>query len=81
MVVTYVIVGLCGGGTILVAQYIGMKKDQDVKESIGTLFSVLMMTALIVTVVVIAFSDALLHLINTPEASFEKQKTICLSVC
>ena len=81
MVVTYVIIGLCGGGTILVAQYIGMKKDQDVKESIGTLFSVLMMTALIVTVVVIAFSDALLHLINTPEASFEKAKdylVICM---
>lgn len=81
MVVTYVIIGLCGGGTILVAQYIGMKKKQDVKESIGTLFSVLMFAAVAVTFVIVLFSNPLLRLINTPVESFDKAKdylVICM---
>jgi putative MATE family efflux protein len=44
-VVVMVVSGLTVGGTILVGQYFGAKRERDVSETIGTLFSVLAMAA------------------------------------
>ena len=42
-VVVMIVAGLTVGGTILVGQYYGAKREKDVSETIGTLFSVLLL--------------------------------------
>jgi hypothetical protein len=44
-VVVMVVAGLTVGGTVLVGQYFGAKREKDVSETIGTLFTVLALAA------------------------------------
>lgn len=70
LVVTNVIVGFSIGGTVLIAQYLGAKMMEEVKESIGTLFTVFLIAAATVTVVMLIFGASCLRLLNTPDISF-----------
>ena len=70
LVVTNVIVGFSIGGTVLIAQYLGAKMMKDVKETIGTLFTIFLLSALVVTVVLLATGSGCLKLLNTPDESF-----------
>lgn len=36
-ILTNIVVGLCSGGTVLIAQYLGAKRQQDMKDTIATL--------------------------------------------
>lgn len=65
-------IGLAQGGTVLVAQYYGAKKIRDVQETIGTIFSFLVLLSIILTVIMFALSGPMLHLINTPAESFDE---------
>ena len=47
--VTYMIIGLCNGGAIMTAQYAGMKSHSDIKETIGTTFSIMFILSIIST--------------------------------
>lgn len=73
--------GLTVSGTVLVGQYIGARKQKDASETVGTMFSMLGIAALVMTVVMIALSSPMLRLLNTPEESFAHAKEyliICL---
>lgn len=63
-------IGLAQGGTVLVAQYSGAKRYEDVSQTIGTMFSFLMLLSLGLTVVMLALSHPILSLIQTPPESF-----------
>jgi len=80
--ITMLVLGLVTGGTVMIAQYIGAKREKDMEETIGTLFTLMCLLAVVFTVILIAFSDNLLNLINTPPESFAEAKsyfTICSS--
>ncbi len=62
--------GLTVSGTVLVGQYIGAKKPKDVSETVGTMFSMLAIAGIFLTIVMIALSAPLLQLLNTPAESF-----------
>ncbi len=49
MTVTYMIIGLCNGGAIMTAQYAGRKSEDDIKETIGTTFTLMLILAAIST--------------------------------
>lgn len=78
--ITFMIVGLCNGGTIMVAQYLGAKKEKDVKETIGTTFTLMFLLSVILTVGMLTLSKPLLHILNTPAEAFEKTE-IYLNIC
>ena len=80
LVVTNVIVGFSIGGTVLIAQYLGAKKMEDVKQSIGTLFTIFFIAAAVVTVIMLIFGKKSLELLNTPEGSF-KDALDYLNIC
>lgn len=80
MLVTNFVVGFTVGGTVLVAQYFGAKRERDVRESIGTLFTLLAAAAVVMTAVFIALSEPALKLLNTPAESFSNAKTY-LNIC
>ena len=81
MMVNFLVMGLATGGTVLVGNYIGAKRDKDVRETASTVFCLLPLTAIGLMIIFIALSAPLLRLIQTPVESFEGAKAymnICL---
>lgn len=79
--VAMMVSGLTVAGTVMVGQYIGAKKPKDASQTVGTMFSVLGILGVVLTVLMIALSGPLLRLLNTPEESFayaQEYLNICL---
>jgi len=60
------VAGLTVGGTVLVGQYFGAKQEKDVSETIGTMFSLMALVGLAITVIMILLTDWVLHVLNVP---------------
>lgn len=79
--VAMMVSGLTVAGTVMVGQYIGAKKPKDASQTVGTMFSILGILGVVLTVLMIALSGPLLRLLNTPEESFayaQEYLDICL---
>jgi len=61
------IIGIATGGTIVISQFFGAKDFKKVKRAIDTLFIVMAISAVIMTVVGLAFSEDIFRLIKLPE--------------
>lgn len=73
-IITSIISGLTLGGTVLVGQYVGMKKDKEVKETIATNLSLFFIVGVVLTILLMAFSSPVLTALQTPQAAFEGAK-------
>ncbi len=71
-IVTNLVIGLAAGATVLIGQYLGAGQKRALEETIGTLFSTLLVAAVVLSVVMIAFRVPILRLIQTPEESFDE---------
>ncbi len=79
--VAMMVSGLTVSGTVMVGQYIGARKQKDASETVGTMFTLMAIVGLVLMAVMMLFSDALLHLLNTPLEAFAHAKEyliICL---
>lgn len=56
--------GLSVGGTVLVAQYFAARKPSDVSQTIGTMFSLLLICAAVISTLVLIFLRPILSLMN-----------------
>ena len=72
--------GLTVAGTVMVGQYIGAKKPDDASKSVGTMFSMLGIAGIVLTVVMMILSGPLLRLLNCPEEAFEHAQSY-LNIC
>ena len=82
MVITYTIIGLCNGAAIMTAQYAGRKSEKDIKETIGTSLTIMLILSAFVTVFSLILSSSILRAINTPDEVFGLTKsyfTICMT--
>ena len=70
LLIVKLIVGLASGGTVLIAQYAGAKRDDQIKGTIGTMFTIYVVAAAVLTGLVVAFLDPILNLMQTPAESF-----------
>lgn len=70
-IITSLITGLTLGSTILVGKYTGMEEEEEVKKTIGTTLTIFAIAAVILTVLMLLFTDRILILLKTPEESFE----------
>lgn len=80
--VAMMISGLTVAGTVLVGQYVGARKNKDATETTGTMFSMLGIAGIALTVIMILLSGPILRLLNCPEESFAHAQSylnICLS--
>lgn len=77
-ILTNIIAGLCTGGTILIAQYLGAKDKEAVKQTVATLITTLMITAVLITVVMLFTKEPLLRLLQTPAESFDESNRYLL---
>ena len=60
------IIGIASGGTIVIAQFFGAKNYNKVKRAIDTLFIVMAVFAVIMTVVGVTFSEQIFRLMKLP---------------
>ena len=72
-----IIMGLAGAGQTIISQYVGMKDKEGLQKIIGTMFSVLAILSIAETFLGIAFSEALLRLINVPEEAMGDAAASC----
>lgn len=56
--------GLSVGGTVLVAQYFAARRNKDVSETIGTVFSLLLICAVVISALVLIFLRPILQIMN-----------------
>lgn len=64
--VNSLIVGLTMGGTVLLAQYLGAGREEDARQTIGTMFTMFGFVGAGIMALMYAFAPFLLRLLNTP---------------
>lgn len=69
------ITGITMAGTVFIAQYIGSKRIKDLKETIGTIFFLFGLLALIIMIGLLLFSGPALKAISTPAEAFGQART------
>ena len=65
-ILTQAISGFSSGGTVLISRYMGAKRDEDLQETIETLFSVFAAAALLFTAVMLLCNNAIIRMMQIP---------------
>lgn len=68
--ITNMVFGLSAGGTVLIGQYLGAGDRKALRDTIGTLLSVLMALGAVFTIGLLLLRSPILRAIQTPEPSF-----------
>lgn len=66
MLLTFVAMGFSNAGQVIISQYVGAGQRDKIGKMIGTLFTILMSCAAVMTIVFLAIHPYLLNWINTP---------------
>ncbi len=70
-ILNFIVMGFAGAGQIIIARSIGQKDQEAVRKTIGTMFSVLLTAAIVMSVVCFFCREWLLRLVNTPAESYD----------
>lgn len=65
-------IGISVGATVLIGQYLGAGKREELKKTIGTLIVSLTVIAIVATMLMVIFKEPLLRLIGIPEEAFSE---------
>lgn len=68
---TFLVMGFSNAGQVILSQYIGAGQHDRVKGTIGTMFTVTFLMAILLSVFCSIFLDDFLRLMNTPQECFE----------
>ena len=80
LILTNFVVGLTVGGTVLIGQYFGARRYEDMKKTISTMLSVLFLISIALTVIMLLLSGPILRRIRVPEEAFEQAQRY-LNIC
>lgn len=67
---TMVCLGFSNGGQVLVSQALGSGKKREINNIIGTLFSLISLLGIVLSVVLLAFRPNIMTVMNIPEESY-----------
>ncbi len=70
-IATNIVVGLCAGATVIIAQHMGTGNKNAIKETISTLIISLLVVGVALMGVMFLLSTQILHWINTPADAFQ----------
>ncbi|HOQ07135.1 MAG TPA: MATE family efflux transporter [Clostridiales bacterium] len=73
-IMTNIVIGFSVGGTVVIAQYLGSNDRKGMRESIGTLLTFLLASAVVLTVSMMLLADTILHLMQTPAEAYDKAR-------
>lgn len=68
---TFVAMGFSSAGQVIIAREVGMRNNDAVKKTIGTLFTLLFAIAIVISVGCYVFRDPLLQVVNTPAEAYQ----------
>lgn len=69
-ILNFIVMGFAGAGQIIIAKAVGRQDSEAIKKTIGTMFTVLLSAAVMMSVVCYFCRDWLLTLVNTPKESY-----------
>ncbi len=72
LLITNLVIGLCAGGTTLIAQYMGSRQRKELRETIGTLLTTLVLLGVVLTVLMVVAREPMLRLVQTPADAFSE---------
>lgn len=78
LILTNLMVGLCTGGTVLIAQYVGGGDRDKLHRTVSTLITMLSYAAFAITALMLVFKNPILRLIRTPAESFSEASAYLL---
>lgn len=64
--ITGIVLGITTGGTILIAQYFGAKKEKDVARTIGTIICLFSVISIVLTCVMVMLAGTITNIMDTP---------------
>lgn len=70
-VLNFVVMGFAGAGQIIIARAVGEKDMEAVKKTIGTMFTLLLSAAVVMSIICFFIREWLLHLVNTPAEAYD----------
>ena len=70
MIVNSLLMGFSAGGTVVVGQLSGAKRERDLRETVSTIFSFYPLCAIVLMALCLLLRHPLLRLINAPAESF-----------
>lgn len=73
-ILTFFIVGMTVGGTVIIGQYLGSGDRKSVKDTISTLLISLLIAGIAITIIILIFSDEILRLLQTPVESYQQAR-------
>ncbi|MBR4508709.1 MAG: MATE family efflux transporter [Elusimicrobiaceae bacterium] len=74
---TFVAMGFANAGQVLIAQYLGARKQNKLSRFIATMFAFLIVCAVITSILCFCLRVPFLHLMNTPEEAFSQALDYC----
>ena len=79
---TFVAMGFCSAGQVIISQYIGANKRDRISPFVGTMFSTLMLCALVISGVCLFLREPILKVMNTPAVAMSEAlaySTVCMA--
>ena len=76
---TFIAIGFCNAGQVIISQYVGAGDTKSVTRAIGTMFTVVLLGALALTAVCVIWTDTFLRLMNTPPEAYAMAKDYSLT--
>ncbi|GHU79921.1 MATE family efflux transporter [Clostridia bacterium] len=71
-IITNIVIGLCMGATVLIGQYVGSGNREALSRVTATIITVLVASAVVITVVMLIFKGQVLTLIKTPAEAYSE---------
>ena len=68
---TFVAIGFCSAGQVIIARDVGAGNRDDIRKTIGTMFTFLLGISLVIAVLCYAIRHSILRWLNTPSASYD----------
>ena len=79
---TVIAIGFSVGGTILIGQYFGAKRMEDVRKTASTLLTTMLIAAVIIAVVFVIFGGTFLRILGVPPKSYnEAWRYLVICMC
>ena len=66
---TSLVIGLATGGTVLIGQYVGAGRKEDVSRTIGTMFPLFGLVAVVISVLLAVFCKPIIAIMQVPAAA------------
>ena len=76
---TFLVMGFSSAGQVILSQYIGAGNRNKIKGTIGTMFTLTFMCAIVLSIVLLLFLDNILGLMNTPAECYQYAKEYSLT--